>query len=405
MGSTLSCFLIDHSFSFSAGASVDVGERASVVQNMGAEEPSGTNTAATAEHDAAHGFLCKWYLEDQIAILNKQANTVLSQLENSARNKYIDRNSRPNVVSSMHGVANGVYASEEYGTNAVDAMFELNDKISKKWVAVVRMRQNLLHIASATTLENDVGSINCKNLLLYSSNDQFNVFEKLVELGEHISSLYDDINVAYMMYVNSDASSFSSSLSSLPSSESPPSHTHIIYDRGLVMTEEERKELVNWAKDLSPQLHKLQYNRSDYTLRETDPRVHSLVWQVKARIIEREGLQSFRQEPYLQDFLGVVHKSGHIHLHRDPNTDNLIHSRFNVIIQGFSGIGDSKASTYYAGRPVHVREGSYVISKSGVDYHWTDVNDNDNDNDEDVERYSLSFGFLLPPAFIQQRRL
>lgn len=155
------------------------------------------------------------------------------------------------------------------------------------------------------------------------------------------------------------------------------------------MTEDERLKLVRWAYTMFKDARELPYGRSDYFLYPNDPKVDELVWEVKKRIIDREGLRLSKGEPVFKDFLGIIHKGGKIHKHKDGNVGSLIHSRFNVILQ-HSGSGE----TYYSDKPLRVKEGAYVLCRSGMEYHWTD------ENNSSRERISLSFGYILPPSFV-----
>ena len=79
---------------------------------------------------------------------------------------------------------------------------------------------------------------------------------------------------------------------------------------------------------------------------------------------------------------------GFIHKHIDPNDldRGLYHVRFNIFItepqEGFK--------TYYDGHIVDTTEGSYVLCRSGIDHHWSEI------NEDILPRISLSFGYLLP---------
>ena len=56
----------------------------------------------------------------------------------------------------------------------------------------------------------------------------------------------------------------------------------------------------------------------------------------------------------------------------------------------------ASGNTYYDGKPLLVKEGSYVLCRSGLDYHWTD------ENESSRERISLSFGYFLPETFVNR---
>ena len=84
-------------------------------------------------------------------------------------------------------------------------------------------------------------------------------------------------------------------------------------------------------------------------------------------------------------FIGIILPGGSIHMHKDPNVDNDIHCRFNVFLELPVKGGD----TYYADKQVDAKEGHYVLSRSGLDLHWsTPV--------EEGMRITISFGFMIP---------
>ena len=163
------------------------------------------------------------------------------------------------------------------------------------------------------------------------------------------------------------------------------------------MTEEERKILHNWVESsLKPSLSKISNNRLDYklkpflqvTLPEKEDLVNNLVWEIKERIIKKEGIEFYNQNQFLGDFLAYLPKDSFIHPHIDLNHNELdyIHTRFNVFIQA----PKDYMKTYYANKEVDVQERCYTISRSSIDIHYTEK------NTTDIPRISLSFGFLLP---------
>lgn len=154
------------------------------------------------------------------------------------------------------------------------------------------------------------------------------------------------------------------------------------------MTEEERLELVEWTKTMIPKMRILNNNRSDFSITPDNKDIHPLVWEIKDRIIAKENIQTLEKhdEPVFKDFLAIIFKDGYIHRHRDPNKGELYHCRFNVFLQ----LPDKGGQTYYNGFPIQSLEGCYVLCLSGIDYHWSDI------VESDKERFSLSFGFLLP---------
>jgi hypothetical protein len=158
-----------------------------------------------------------------------------------------------------------------------------------------------------------------------------------------------------------------------------------MYNRGEIMDELERLTLLDWAKSIIPRMICLTNNRYNYTLLKNDMTIHPLVWTIKNRLINKEGLDSCLQEPTLKDFLSILPESSFIHKHTDANHLNLLHVRFNVFIQ----VPRSGGITYYDDHIVDTYEGSYVLSRSGIDEHWSTVIEGDK------SRIALSYGFLI----------
>jgi hypothetical protein len=165
------------------------------------------------------------------------------------------------------------------------------------------------------------------------------------------------------------------------------------------MTEEERLEILKWAHTFIPKpgvfnnSRKLTYygpNRGDinFSIPDNDLSIPPIIFEIKKRIEKTEGLKNFDHDSHFGDFLSFVFKDGFIHKHKDPNYDEkkLFHLRFNVFIY----IPKKGGTTYYCGNVVDTIEGSYVLCRSGIDYHWTDVNEDDN------PRIALSFGYAVP---------
>jgi hypothetical protein len=165
------------------------------------------------------------------------------------------------------------------------------------------------------------------------------------------------------------------------------------------LTEEERLQILKWAHSFIPKpyvfnnsskLSLLSHGRADFDLYTNDPNVSvpPIIFDIKKRIEKKEGLQKFENDNHFGHFMSFVFKDGRIHKHTDPNYDDkkLFHVRFNVIIY----LPKKGGSTYYAGNQLDVPEGSYALCRSGIDYHWSDVNEDDN------PRIALSFGYALP---------
>ena len=169
-----------------------------------------------------------------------------------------------------------------------------------------------------------------------------------------------------------------------------------MYNRGPIMSIEERDTLNNWVNDLFKKniLESVQNGKFVKSVRETyDENIIPLFFEIKKRIEEKEKLSSFKHETIFHDVISFIPKDGFIHKHTDPNEfqNNLLHTRFNVFITV-----PPNDTTYYNGHVVDAVECCYVLCRSGIDVHWTDV------NTSDIPRITLSFGYVLPAEKIDE---
>jgi len=159
------------------------------------------------------------------------------------------------------------------------------------------------------------------------------------------------------------------------------------------MSEEERLSILEWLETLKKKnnLRKLSNRRWDYTLYMDDKTVPIAVWKIKKRLIEREGLHTYRQDPIFEDILTLLPNGSVLHPHTDPNSlDGSMHCRFNV----FLNVPDV-FDTYYGEYRVEAKNRHYVMCRSGIDLHWSSENKMD-------DRVALSFGYILPMKKINE---
>jgi hypothetical protein len=161
-----------------------------------------------------------------------------------------------------------------------------------------------------------------------------------------------------------------------------------MYDRGKVMEEDERLQILKYIYTGEILLNKLSFFRADYRLELTDKTLPIAIWKIKQRILEREDLKEYRSDPNFGDLITIIFSGGKIHRHRDPNGgDFSVHIRFNVFLQI-----PKEYDTFYGGNLVEAKEGHYVLCRSGIDEHWTSQNNNRE------PRIALSFGFMVSPS-------
>jgi hypothetical protein len=122
-----------------------------------------------------------------------------------------------------------------------------------------------------------------------------------------------------------------------------------MYNRGEIMSEIERQTIYNWViNTLWSKLETITFNRLHYFLNRNDSSILPLIWEIKERIVNKESMGGFQQEPTLKDFLAVIPKTAYIQKHTDRNIRELVHIRFNVFISspGNSSVGNSFFSAY-----------------------------------------------------------
>lgn len=166
-----------------------------------------------------------------------------------------------------------------------------------------------------------------------------------------------------------------------------------MYDRGEIMSEEERISILEWLTALKKNnnLRKLSNRRWDYTLYIDDKIIPIAIWRIKKRLIEREGLHTYRQDPLFEDLLTLIPNGSILHPHTDPNSlDGSMHCRFNVFLNV-----PEVFDTYYGEHLVEAKNRHYVMCRSGIDTHWSTLNQED-------DRVALSFGYILPMKKINE---
>lgn len=156
-----------------------------------------------------------------------------------------------------------------------------------------------------------------------------------------------------------------------------------------VVTLDEQQELITWINNnyttFLPNPNCKRMKRWYLKMNEASSNVPSCIWNIKRRIVEREGLQGQEQEPRYTDFIGCIIEEGGFTPHKDPNINDKIHTRFNAIIQ----LPESGGLPVYNNITFHVKERYYIVCHSGIHLHacQTVVGPK--------HRMILSFGFLL----------
>ena len=162
-----------------------------------------------------------------------------------------------------------------------------------------------------------------------------------------------------------------------------------MYNRGLIISEEERQDILNWICTNYYRIRKLRGKRM-YEMTPGDTFIPKLLWDIRDRITEKEGLHAYRREEKIHDLLTIILPGGELTGHTDDNTEDLIHIRFNLYIL----IPPYSCQTFYAGHLVDTPEKTYAICRSGIDIHWITK------NLSSVPRIGISYGYLIPKTVV-----
>ena len=171
------------------------------------------------------------------------------------------------------------------------------------------------------------------------------------------------------------------------------------------MTEKEQLFLINFVCRNYFRFIEHRPNFMECTLYEDNPEVPPLIWEIRNRIIKREGIQEY-ENSYSEEFFLKFHgtlkgvtrdklfilthgkeNGGLLSIHTDINQPCRIHSRFNV----FVSIPENDSKTHYDGHIVECKERGYVLCRSGIDWHYTDII-----RSVHKSRIVISYGFQLP---------
>lgn len=173
-----------------------------------------------------------------------------------------------------------------------------------------------------------------------------------------------------------------------------------MYDRGEIMTEEERLGFLDWVCSRYCNLTAHRKGLIGYTFVKEDPDVPQMVWAILERILKKEGLVEYKDSyddaffkrihggktGVYRDHVAVILPGANINRHTDVNQPGRVHARFNVFFQ----VPTKGGRTFYGKDVVEIKERGYVLCRSGIDTHWTEVILGDR------PRITISYGFQLP---------
>lgn len=97
--------------------------------------------------------------------------------------------------------------------------------------------------------------------------------------------------------------------------------------------------------------------------------VPRLFFDVKRRILDRENIKSWIEEPMYMDYIGWITDGGFIQQHKDGEYNSsaglLRHVRYNL----FLSVPYKGGDPVYNERKMRMKEGNYIRCNSGSEYH------------------------------------
>jgi hypothetical protein len=108
------------------------------------------------------------------------------------------------------------------------------------------------------------------------------------------------------------------------------------------ITDEEQYELLTWTNNNS---HLFKVNETGNSLinapygsrkigilDKIQDSPLDLVKKIKDKVIEIEQIKNWIEEPHFKDAIGINEEGGSIHIHTDPNFNEYVHVRYNLIL-------------------------------------------------------------------------
>jgi hypothetical protein len=133
---------------------------------------------------------------------------------------------------------------------------------------------------------------------------------------------------------------------------------------------EEQKYLLSWIKSIEHKFKENGYSpHRKYFVFNNNSSCPYLLYDIKNRIIKKENLENWREEPYLGDYIGWISNGGMIHHHIDPNCKGIRRTLYHVRYNLFLSIPENGGTPMYDNKIINAKERECVMCKSGEEYH------------------------------------
>ena len=149
------------------------------------------------------------------------------------------------------------------------------------------------------------------------------------------------------------------------------------------ITKEEQENLISWAYDCKSNLNPNPGGPHRFFNQLENIQKNKITNNIKQRIIDKFDLHSFENEKVTDDILSVVEGGGFINKHRDKIPGNIVHYRYNVLVQMPEGGGKN----IYNEEVLDVEERCLLAYRPDMYFHSCEKVVGNKD------RINLSFGF------------
>ena len=99
------------------------------------------------------------------------------------------------------------------------------------------------------------------------------------------------------------------------------------------ISKEEQQDLINWAYNCKTNLNPNPGGPHRFFNQLENIQKNKITDNIKERIIDKFDLHLFENEKVTDDILSIVEGGGFINKHRDMIPGNIVHYRYNVLVQ------------------------------------------------------------------------
>ena len=149
------------------------------------------------------------------------------------------------------------------------------------------------------------------------------------------------------------------------------------------ITKEEQENLISWAYDCKPNLNPNPGGPHRFFNQLENIQKNKITNNIKQRIIDKFDLYSFENEKVTDDILSIVEGGGFINKHRDKISGNIVHYRYNVLVQ----MPEDGGRNIYNEEVLDVEERCLLAYRPDMYFHSCEKVIGNKD------RINLSFGF------------